>query len=234
MGRAVLVDMWGTIIEPARPRRDFRVARVRGLLLASGVEPTSEVLERAVAEYERHWDALWVERTTRLVEIPAEEDIRAFLRTIGVDSEVTEAHLRAYSAPYLEFTRIRKGVKRALRGLSGRYGLAVVSNVTYGPMVVEKLGMHGLLDYFDEVVTSYDVGLRKPHPEIFARALDSLGADPSEAVMIGDELVDDVIGARSAGVRAILLGPPGSDHGAADAVVREFGEVPRAVQSVLG
>ena len=54
-------------------------------------------------------------------------------------------------------------------------------------------------------VSSSDHGLMKPHPSIFSAALQLLGVAPAEAVMVGDSVRQDVEGALSVGMRAILL-----------------------------
>ena len=55
------------------------------------------------------------------------------------------------------------------------------------------------------VTFSDEVGVRKPHPEIFARTLAALGVSASEAAHVGDDLTTDVAGARGIGMRAIHL-----------------------------
>ena len=62
-------------------------------------------------------------------------------------------------------------------------------------------------------MVSEEAGVAKPDPRIFAIALERLGADPAEAVMIGDSWVNDIAGAAAAGVRSIWfnrsdLAPP--------------------------
>jgi putative hydrolase of the HAD superfamily len=54
-------------------------------------------------------------------------------------------------------------------------------------------------------VSSSDHGLMKPHPSIFSSALQLLGVAPSEAVMVGDSVRQDIEGALNVGMRAILL-----------------------------
>jgi len=61
----------------------------------------------------------------------------------------------------------------------------------------------GLLEGLDVVVFSSDVGVRKPSPEIFRRALDSLGVAAERALFVGDRLVADVRGARDVGMRTV-------------------------------
>ena len=54
-------------------------------------------------------------------------------------------------------------------------------------------------------VSSSEHGLMKPHPSIFAAALQLLGVTPAEAVMVGDSVRQDIEGALRVGMRAILL-----------------------------
>ena len=67
--------------------------------------------------------------------------------------------------------------------LHGSYRLAVVSNGVNQAKVCRRLGIDR---FFDEIIGSLHVGLRKPMPEIFHMALEALGAEPHEAVMVGD------------------------------------------------
>ena len=59
----------------------------------------------------------------------------------------------------------------------------------------------GLHHYFDHVVTSEDLGTRKPAPEPFRKALEVLGSKPAETVMVGDWAERDVAGAKNLGIR---------------------------------
>ena len=68
----------------------------------------------------------------------------------------------------------------------------------------------GLLRLIDVVLDSGEEGVEKPNPEIFRRALARTGVAASEAVYIGDLHSIDILGARSAGVQAVLLDP--GDH----------------------
>ncbi len=68
----------------------------------------------------------------------------------------------------------------------------------------EDLREAGLGHGVDVVITSADVGYRKPHPLVFGRALQSLGMAASDVLMVGDSFENDVLGAKGAGIRAVL------------------------------
>jgi putative hydrolase of the HAD superfamily len=68
--------------------------------------------------------------------------------------------------------------------------------------VLERIG---LAPYLDGVVTSAEVGARKPDPAIFERALGLAGVPASVALHVGDTLVEDVAGAQNAGIEPVLI-----------------------------
>jgi putative hydrolase of the HAD superfamily len=68
-----------------------------------------------------------------------------------------------------------------------------------------KIERHGLAHYFDVMVIEGEFGAGKPDAAVFRHALDSLGAHPAEACMVGDNLVNDVEGAGQLGIRTIWI-----------------------------
>jgi HAD superfamily hydrolase (TIGR01509 family) len=85
--------------------------------------------------------------------------------------------------------------------------LAVVSNSD--GTVAKSLDDAGLLHYMNFVVDSADAGVEKPDPRIFKIALARAGADPRRTLYVGDLYHADVVGARGAGIHALLLDPHG-------------------------
>lgn len=90
--------------------------------------------------------------------------------------------------------------------------LAVASNAN--GTVRAKLARLGLLDWFDLVIDSQELGVEKPDPALFAFALERLGVRADATVHVGDFFHIDVIGARAAGLHAWLLDSAGlyADH----------------------
>jgi HAD superfamily hydrolase (TIGR01549 family) len=84
-----------------------------------------------------------------------------------------------------------------------RHGLKL-GLVTNSARNVVDFVAHHRLDV-DAAITSFEHGKTKPHETIFRAALELLGVEPGEAVMIGDSLSDDVEGARAMGMRAFLV-----------------------------
>jgi len=84
--------------------------------------------------------------------------------------------------------------------------LGVVSNSE--GRVEEALAAAGLHQFFDVVIDSARVGVEKPDARIFQAALEALDVSAEEALYVGDLYEVDVVGARSAGIEAVLIGRP--------------------------
>ena len=82
--------------------------------------------------------------------------------------------------------------------------LGIVSNAHLLPDMMrwnwDQLGFGHLID---ESIISCEIGIRKPHPQIFLTLLDRMGVSADEAVFVGDRALDDIEGAHGVGMRAI-------------------------------
>ena len=103
---------------------------------------------------------------------------------------------------------ILPGTREALERIRERYAIAVISNADGRIDVV--LGRCGICDCFASITDSGNVGHEKPHPEIFAAALREMRADPAESLYVGDVYSVDYIGARNAGMDAVLFDVSGT------------------------
>ena len=120
--------------------------------------------------------------------------------------------------------------RRVLEELRERgYRIALISNASSQEAVEETLRRLGLIDYFDAIVTSRLVGVRKPDPRIFAYTLTLLQSKPSEAVHVGDRAYEDVLGAKLAGLYAIHLATSEPPSPIADKAVEKLEDIPDAI-----
>ena len=86
------------------------------------------------------------------------------------------------------------------------YRIGVVTNAIFpSHLYLPKLSEMGIAGYIDAVISSGDIGRGKPDPAPFLAALKLLGADPHEALFVGDSFDSDIAGARAAGMRSILI-----------------------------
>ena len=118
--------------------------------------------------------------------------------------------------------------------------LGMASNITFhGDFVRGDLDRLGLLDLFDAVVLSSEVGVRKPHPRMYETALDCLRVPARSALFVGDRLREDVGGPQSVGMRSVLTREfraeeslPGSP--VPDAVIDHLSELPAVARQLRG
>jgi HAD superfamily hydrolase (TIGR01509 family) len=85
------------------------------------------------------------------------------------------------------------------------FRLGIVSNMTFlGELLRGDLDRLGILDLFDTVIVSSEVGVRKPHPRIYTDAVQAMGVAPAATIFVGDRLREDIAGPQAAGMRAVL------------------------------
>ena len=196
--RAVLFDVDFTLCRPGpelSPERYARIAERHGVTL--DVTRYDEAREAAALNLKRHPellhdDSIWHRFTEEIfVGMGGPQEIASPCATeIEQGWEVSENfELFEDALPVLDELR------------AARLSIGLVSN---GIRDLTEFVAHHRLDV-DAIVDSRTHGRVKPHPTIFQAALEALGADASESVMVGDSLAEDVEGARALGMRAILI-----------------------------
>ena len=199
---AVLFDLGHTLMDWTWDD-DLLVAGHKAALDAIGrhSEPAAEAL---TARYLREaqlqdWEAV------EEVEYPALT--RAMLGDVGVDVDDDEL-VRFLDAEHAAWAPARKvaSMSEALLDSIRDRGLktGLVSNAWDPRWLLERdLEEMGLLPRLDAIVFSSEVGVRKPRPEIFYRALDQLSVEPQRTVFVGDRLEADIRGAAELGMTTI-------------------------------
>jgi HAD superfamily hydrolase (TIGR01509 family) len=200
--RAVLFDAGNTLVFLDYARMAEGVGAALGLALtgeglAACSRDAAVAMERASGgDQERA--AAFLEALFRLGGVPGDrlDEVRTCLARMH-----RERHL---------WCSVEERTPEALRRLrAAGLRLGVVSNSD--GRVEQALQEAGLRDFFDVVIDSSLAGVEKPDPRIFRAALEGLGVRPDEALYVGDLYEVDVVGARSAGIDAVLLTGSGPD-----------------------
>lgn len=115
-------------------------------------------------------------------------------------------HVLAHLDP-MKYMRVNPAARRVLSALSNlNFKMGIISNMILPGVLLERfLQSEGLRPLFNRVITSSETGYLKPHPRIFEFALDAIDCRPEEALYVGDTFRQDIVGARSVGMRAIWL-----------------------------
>jgi putative hydrolase of the HAD superfamily len=202
--RAVLFD-WGDTLMDFGYDPDLVEAGLRAGLEAVGRDGLPEADAMAERFREHYEPMFWLPGTLEEIEYPGL--VRELLGHFGVEvsDEELGRFLEAEHAAW-EPSRVLGATTHALlESLRGRgLRLGLVSNAfDPGWLLHRDLEQMGIAERIDYAVFSSEVGKRKPHPEIFRRALDALDVAPEEAIFVGDRLYEDVRGAGEAGMTTV-------------------------------
>jgi putative hydrolase of the HAD superfamily len=235
---AVLLDLDETILYDHAANETALAATAGHAARLAGVDPAclvTAVREEALALWQAGPHPAWCDDLgtskieglrsrfegddPRMVEMRAwgpgfrRESWRRALRRCGIDDEALAAVLderfdaeRAATNPFIP------GAKAALDRLAERFRLAIVTN---GIIDVqrEKLVRTGLLERFEAVVISGELGCGKPDRRVYDETLRRMGLPADACVMVGDNFAKDVAGAQEIGIRGVWIadGRPSPD-----------------------
>lgn len=226
MIKAVLFDVGSTLIDPD-PDIDgvfFEVASKRGHVVdraaVRGHMPT--VNRFYEEEYLRDGD-FWCSHEGS---VEMYLDMYRYLSNLCGLEHDAEGIARQVNDAYLEPSswKVIDDVPSCLKTLkTRRLRLGIVSN--WSSNLEDLIRGLRMAPYFDEIVSSADVGYRKPNPMIFTIALERLAFDAAEVVHVGDRPDADGAGAAAAGIRPIIIDREGSWTGCGYDTVRSLDEL---------
>lgn len=104
--------------------------------------------------------------------------------------------------------QILPGTRQALERLRDKYRIAVISNAD--GRIDQVLTRCGIADCFESITDSGIVGVEKPHAGIFEAALQAMDASADESLYVGDVYSVDYVGARNAGMEAVVFDVAGA------------------------
>ena len=135
------------------------------------------------------------------------ERFHKILLALGVDDYDLSLHLsNDYVSESPKKGALMPNAIEILDHLTAKYPLCIITN-GFEEIQSTKLASSCITHYFKSVVTSARAGHKKPAKEIFEFALAENGFRASEAIMIGDNLLTDIAGARNASIDTVLFNP---------------------------
>ncbi len=204
---AVTFDFWGTLFEWNGWAAGVRRGAVRAFVGRHRAELSAEVVDAAFAAGLAAQDAAWrksrhfgpaaiIEHFLAELVIEAPADSRAELQRL-IEDPVPERVLTPIAGVAAAIGRLRE------RGL--RLGVVCDSGMMVGRVLRGQLERAGLARHFEAGALAFsdEVGVTKPQPQIFQRALAALDARPGQAAHVGDLRFTDMAGARALGMRAV-------------------------------
>jgi HAD superfamily hydrolase (TIGR01549 family) len=207
MVKAVTFDCWDTLLADDASREVRQRERLQAILQNYGLH----LRESEMADLFREELKLF------------EEHVILYKKTPGaLQRTETLLKLAKISLPLSDFVALADfndkialdcrppvvpGVQEVLSELRKHYRLAVICNTGWhsGATVRHLLEGHGLSEAFSWLSFSDEVGVAKPHRQIFDITLEKLRSRPEDAVHIGDSEYSDIAGAKIAGLHALLF-----------------------------
>jgi len=188
--------------------------------------------------YTRVLEEIGLEREREGIEITCRERfVRTLARLSAVSAEETEEFAEELTRIHMNqvraVTTAPNGRVEAVRRLAPHYRLGLLSNFDDAQCGREVLADTGVADFFEAVIISAEVRLRKPDPRIFRRMLEMLELGPHEVLFVGDTPRDDVWGADQVGIPTVWI-----SKGAATLpdgiprprfIINELSELPRVL-----
>lgn len=188
-------------------------------------------------------ESLYARAVEEQIEYTAAYSLRASLAEHGhedVDAVVVDEALRAFFSFEEERWAAYPQAQATLHQLSEQgYRLALISNATDDALIQRLVDRFDFRKWFDVALTSAGVGLRKPHPDIFEKVLSQWSFPPSQAVMVGDTLGFDVLGAQKSGLKGVLAAwdlypdyDAGGDHVVPDATASSLSDLVEVIATL--
>jgi FMN phosphatase YigB (HAD superfamily) len=199
---AVTFDFWNTIARvPPGTMSDVRRRAVAAACEAQGLEVEAELLARTLEEVGTRYQGSWEAGE----HFHPDEGVEMLVQALGVEGAAREAVGEAFLgaardteiglAPDIDYAL------GALRERGIRIGIVCDVGFSGGETLRGLLARKRLLGYFSGWAFSDEVGHYKPSPQMFEAALEAMGAQPEEAMHIGDLRRTDIAGAAALGMR---------------------------------
>lgn len=204
--KAIFFDLGETLVTQ---NIEDNLVTMKALEQISKILPLNKSPSELFAIYKQGYKVNEAFRTKHHVEIPIQAWMTKLLkRVLGREPEddLLKEAIKIVVLARAENAVVFADSKPILEKLSKRMiKLGVVSNVSSHDVAVEILRKVELLDYFDTIVTSALVGIRKPDPGIFLYALMQFKLQPRDAVIVGDSERHDIWGGAITGMKTVLV-----------------------------
>ncbi|MEM3618491.1 MAG: HAD family hydrolase [Candidatus Bathyarchaeia archaeon] len=206
--KAVLFDLFDTLLLIKGGNAFYTpcLQKLHEFLTEKGVDASFEKFRKVYFEVR---DTLYAEADKNLEEPHFNIRVWKTLQRLGYSYDLSDTIItkatECFAQEFMNYVSLDEDAVGVLQSLHGKYKLGIVSNFAIPECVWALLEKYNLKMFFDTIIISAEVNKRKPSPEIFKKALESLDAVPVETVFVGDTPSMDVEGAKNVGMKAILV-----------------------------
>ncbi len=125
----------------------------------------------------------------------------------ALNYKISDTLIHTLAKEYIDFlpnhNALFVGAMDLLSYLKPKYKMHIITN-GFEEVQHRKMINSNLLQFFDKIITSEEVGVKKPNPKIFHFALEKSNAKVEESIMIGDNFEADILGAKNIGMHTIF------------------------------
>lgn len=165
--------------------------------------------DKFIETFHQRLNDYYIERDTEFIEYTTSYILSTLLETWGYSDLPVDMIQQAVDSLYAvtqQHWRTETETHNTLQTLREQgYRLAIISNAGDDNDVQSLVNNANIRPYFEIILSSANLGIRKPNPRIFEIALEKLHAAPNQAVMVGDTLGADILGAQNAGIFDIWI-----------------------------
>lgn len=206
--KAVLFDLFETILL-LRSNVDYYdqcLKRLYESLVSSGINVSFNDFRKV---YFKVRSDLYERAKDNLEEPHFNIRVSLALREMGYNYDATHSVVRgatmAFSEEFMRYIYPDEDACLVLQKLHCRYMTGIISNFAIPECAHRLLSIYKLRNFLDTIVISAEINRRKPAPEIFNAALSYLGIAAEDAMFVGDTPDVDIKGAKSIGMKTILI-----------------------------
>ena len=246
---AVTFDLWQTLLldnpEQGRIRTRARLEGTRELLAQNGEDYSLEQIEQAYRDGVRrcqeirdaHRDVTFLQQVQIFVNFISPRLVERIPNATfhSIADCYSDSFFDYPPGPHPEAVQVLRSVK----DMGLRLGMVSNTGMTPGVSFRRFLSEHGMLDYFEVLTFSDEVGFSKPACEMFNLTLAELGSSPSQAIHVGDHIFNDVAAAKACGLKTVWIEgfyerPDHNDPATEpDVSVNTLGDVPEAIRRLV-
>jgi HAD superfamily hydrolase (TIGR01549 family) len=210
--KALLFDLGGTLVHRNVDDHIADEAAVKDIVDYMNSKGFGVDQESFLEKYWSHYRRLNEYRENFMIEIPMAVWLSELLYDAcgeNLDFKLLSKAEKAIVDARVESAILQPKTIEILETLSSQYSLGIITNTSSEQVPDRVLVRLKLNRFFDYVITSSEIGVRKPYPGIFFHIIREMLIRPEEALFIGDSIKHDIVGSNLVNMKSCLIGQKG-------------------------
>ncbi len=206
MFKNYIFDLYGTLVDihTNENKRSFW-EKVRLYYLFHGAEYSANEIKknyRRLCQLEEakrdNCDEVEIDITQVFQQIYEDKGVKA-------DKELVEETAKVFRILSLDYVKLYEGVIELLEALKSQGKKVFLLSNAQREFTMPEFQMLKLPEYFDGILLSSDYGYKKPSPKFYSALIEQYQLNPKESIMIGNDYIADIKGAKEAGLATLYI-----------------------------